>query len=30
MSEAHLDHPGDWYWFHGYGPLPVRGMSGNG
>ena len=25
MSEAHLDHPGDWTWFGGYGPRPVKG-----
>lgn len=25
MGEAHLDHPGEWHWFSGYGPLPVTG-----
>lgn len=25
MSEAHLDHPGDWRWFSGHGPRPVKG-----
>lgn len=25
MSGAHLDHPGEVHWFHGYGPLPVVG-----
>lgn len=25
MSEAHLDHPGDWTWFAGYGPRKVKG-----
>ena len=25
MADIQLDHPGDWHWFHGYGPLPVIG-----
>lgn len=25
MAEHHLDHPGEWHWFSGYGPLPVLG-----
>lgn len=25
MAETHLDHPGDWKWFHGRGPAPVLG-----
>jgi len=26
MSEAHLDHPGEWRWFHGYGPAEIVGQ----
>ena len=25
MAEPHLDHPGDYHWFHGYGPREVIG-----
>lgn len=25
MGEPHLDHPGEWHWFSGYGPAEVIG-----
>jgi hypothetical protein len=25
VAEPHLDHPGDFHWFKGYGPAPVTG-----
>lgn len=30
MAEAHLDHPGDIHWFHGYGPATVLGNCPHG